>query len=558
MPEVLDIGSGKQLFVGPWANDGRDAHLVASMQNVEMTMHPARVTGERLVVNDRPWEGTGILDMRQFVLRDGERFRMYYSALPNHFVSDDPNDPRKNLWKRPHNRILCYAESDDGIHWTKPDLGLCEWRGSTRNNILIPNPGFPYAFSEVEGATVFVDPAASSPDEAYKMFVKISPVGEGGTEEKGATPYEPKESLPKGQYAFGSPDGIHWRLLSEKRVNAGPHADTQYSVFWDDRIGKYVQYSRYRKTSPEQIAYYRRTYPGAFRDDDANLIRKILFVGRAASDDFINWSEEELVFGPDEIDNANLPEGLNRLDFYGGNIAKYSEAPDVYIGLPNAYYHWKIDPTRKWWSGKYVELPATMDAQLITSRDGIHWNRTPRRKAFIPTGLEGSFWSKQIYPDGNAIRVGDELWFYFAGLDVGHKEQSLKESHGARSRAVLRLDGFISADAAYTGGELTSYPLVFTGDRLQLNVDTGAGGVAKVEIQDESGRPIEGYAEADSDEINGNYTHVVASWRGSPDVSSLASAPIRLRFVMRDTQLYSFQFVSAEDAAGASASGEGD
>ncbi len=64
-----------------------------------------------------------------------------------------------------------------------------------------------------------------------------------------------------------------------------------------------------------------------------------------------------------------------------------------------------------------------------------------------------------------------------------------------------------------------------------------------MEIQDESGRPLEGFRAADADEINGNYLRVAASWRGRPDVSSLAGQPVRLRFVMRDARLYSFQFV---------------
>ena len=183
-----------------------------------------------------------------------------------------------------------------------------------------------------------------------------------------------------------------------------------------------------------------------------------------------------------------------------------------------------------------------MDVQLVTSRDGIHWSRTPGRKPFIRLGPEGTFWSKTIWPDGNAIRVGDELWFYFAGLDVHHKEQSLKPSSGARGRAVLRLDGFLSADAAYTGGELTTKPLIFSGDRLELNVDTGAGGTVRVEIQDESGEPVEGFTAAEADEINGNYLRVPVTWNGNRDVGPLAGRPIRLRFVMRDAKLYSFRF----------------
>ncbi len=536
----LAIGSDKQLFIGPWAEDGRDAHLVASMKNVEMVMHPARVTGERLVENERPWEGTGMLDMRQYVIKDGDKFRMYYNTLPHHFVSPDPKDPRKNIWGRPYNRILCYATSDDGIHWRKPNLGLCEWEGSRENNILLPNDAFPYVFSELDGPCVFVDENAESPDEKYKMFVKISPVrGKPTRSDEGPIPVRVTKELPKGQYAFASADGIHWRLMVPKKMNPSA-SDTQFSLFWDERIGKYVQYTRVKPQDPAQIAYYKKHfkgYPGRTR---------VLKVGRAVSDDFLNWGKEQVVLEPDAVDRANSPEGLTRMDFYGGNVTPYGEAPGIYIGLPNAYYHWKFDLTRKWWNNKFIQEPSTMDVQLVTSRDGIHWNRTPKRRPFIALGLEGTFWSKQIYPDGNAIRVGDELWFYFAGLDVHHKEQSQKKSHGARGRAVLRLDGFISARAAYTGGELVTKPLVFAGETLRLNVDTGAGGTVKVEILDEAGKPIKGFTEADADVINGNYIRTTASWKGKTDVSALAGKPVRLRFVMRDTDLYSFQFLAGK------------
>ncbi|MCP4643836.1 MAG: hypothetical protein GY851_25565 [bacterium] len=532
----LNIGSGKQLFLGPWADDGRDDYLVESMAGIEMTMNEARVTGERLIVQDKPWEGAGILDMRQFVLKDGDRFRMYYSALPFHKVVADmtKKQPAANLWKRPYQRILCYAESADGIHWEKPNLGLCEWEGARENNILFPNDTFDYVFSEMEGASVFIDPVATSPETKYKMFVKISPVGKGGTEDKGPIPVVGEKALKKGQYAFGSPDGIHWTLLKPEKVNPG-HDDTQFSVFWDECIGKYVQYTRIKVRNEPQVAHYKALYGDKGRDTD-------LHVGRAVSDDFLNWGPETTVLAPDEKDRAGAPEGVTPIDFYGGNMSRYDEAPNAYIGLPNAYYHWALDPVRKWWSGKRVQLPGTLDVQLVTSRDGIHWHRTPKRKPFIRVGPEGTFWSKTLWPDGNAIRVGDELWFYFAGLDVSHKEQSLLPSSGARGRAVLRLDGFISANAAYTGGELVTRPLVFDGGCLQLNMDAGAGGTVEVCVLDEDGEPIPGFTVNDADALTGNSVGAVATWNGDPDVSALAGRTVKLRFLMRDAGLYSFQF----------------
>ena len=156
---------------------------------------------------------------------------MYYNVLPHHFVSTDPKDPRKNVWGRPYNRVLCYAESQDGIHWTKTNLGLCEWDGSRENNILLPNDDFEYVFSETDGPCVFIDPNARTPDEKYKMFIKVSPVsGKPQQSDEGPIPVRATKQLRKAQYAFASRDGIRWRLMSTKRANAGPKNDTADSV----------------------------------------------------------------------------------------------------------------------------------------------------------------------------------------------------------------------------------------------------------------------------------------------------------------------------------------
>ena len=196
-------------------------------------------------------------------------------------------------------------------------------------------------------------------------------------------------------------------------------------------------------------------------------------------------------------------------------------------------------------SGSLVQTPGKIDIQLATSRDGIHWHRAPGRKPFICLGPEGTFWSGMVFTRSRCFRMGDDLWFFFSGYNISHSGAELdfiKPERGA-GRAVLRLDGFISADSAYTGGELITRPLIFSGRKLELNVATGAGGTVKVEIQDEAGKPIKGFTEADADEINGNYIRVPASWDRSTDVAGLAGKPIKIRFLMRDCKLYAFQFV---------------
>ena len=89
---------------------------------------------------------------------------------------------------------------------------------------------------------------------------------------------------------------------------------------------------------------------------------------------------------------------------------------------------------------------------------------------------------------------------------------------------------------------MTTRPLIFSGNRLQLNVDTSAGGICRVELQDLDGNPIDGFALEDADEINGNYIRVRASWKGSADVGKLAGTPVKLRFYLRNAKLFSFLF----------------
>ena len=110
---------------------------------------------------------------------------------------------------------------------------------------------------------MFIDPNAKSPDEKYKMFIKVSSVrGKPKRNDRGPIPVRVTKHLPKAQYAFTSSDGIRWRLLSTQKANPGPKNDTAFSVFWDDRIDQYVQYTRVWMPAPEQVAYYRRTHKG--------------------------------------------------------------------------------------------------------------------------------------------------------------------------------------------------------------------------------------------------------------------------------------------------------
>ena len=95
------------------------------------------------------------------------------------------------------------------------------------------------------------------------------------------------------------------------------------------------------------------------------------------------------------------------------------------------------------------------------------------------------------------------------------------------------------------GGPRSLAPSAGPEEATEGRVSASAGGTVRVEIQDEAGEPHEGFTAAEADEINGNYVRVPVTWDGNGDVGPLAGKPIRLRFVMRDAKLYSFQFLPA-------------
>jgi hypothetical protein len=114
--------------------------------------------------------------------------------------------------------------------------------------------------------------------------------------------------------------------------------------------------------------------------------------------------------------------------------------------------------------------------------------------------------------------------------------------HRSGSDYFLRIDGFVSATADAERGELITKPLTFKGGTLTLNLSTTARGSAQVEIQDADGKPIEGFALDDCIPLIGDTIAMDVKWKGNPSLSSLAGKPVRLRFVMKECDLYSLVF----------------
>jgi hypothetical protein len=455
--EVLDLGSRRELFV--------DHFLIEKMDDVRLKLHEPERAGIA-VKFDRAWEGP--FSAYTTVIKDGDLYRMYYRGLPT--ASRDGSK----------NEAVCYAESKDGIAWTKPNLNLFEFKGTSENNILLTNHPFTHNFSP------FLDDRPGAPPaERYKALAGLSP---------------------KGLHAFKSADGIHWGPMQAGAVFTNGAFDSQNVAFWSAAEQQYLCYFRTFKKVGE-----------GFR-----------WISRTSSKDFLHWTE------PVEMEFGNTPPE----HLYTSGTHPYFRAPHIYIALAKRFFPTKAAlPAEK--ARALVSNPgyrvASSDSVFMSTRGGGHFDRT-FMEAFIRPGPDPEDWvCRDNTPALGVVPANAREMFIYR---LSHYAQP--SNHMARY--TLRTDGFVSVNAPYAGGELLTRLFKFSGDKLEVNFATSAAGGLRVELQDESGKPIPGYALADCPEIIGDEIDRVIAWSAGADVGKLAGKPVRLRFSLKDADLYSLRF----------------
>jgi len=456
--QVVQLGSQRELFV--------DHYLIGRMEGAELRLHEPRREGVA-VKFDRPWEGA--FSCYTTVLKDGGVYRMYYRGLPS-ATRDDSAEA-----------VVCYAESPDGITWTKPNLGLVTIRGTRDNNVVLTNAPFAHNFSPL------LDNRPGVPEaERYKAVAGDSK---------------------QGLHAFKSADGIHWSPLQAGAVFTNGVFDSQNVAFWSAAEQEYVCYFRTWKQVGKE----------GFR-----------WISRTTSKDFVHWtSPQEMDFGDTE------PEHL-----YTNGTHPYYRAPQIYLALAKRFFPTKAalpaDQARALVNDPGYRV-ASSDSVFFTSRGGNRYDRT-FMEAFLRPGPSPADWvARDNTPALGVVPANAREMFLYR---VSHYAQPT--CHMARYS--LRVDGFVSVHAPFQGGELVTKPFTFSGSKLEVNFETSAAGGMRVEIQDEAGNPCPGFALADCPEVIGDDIEHVVSWKAGTGVASVAGKTVRLRFALRDADLYSLRF----------------
>lgn len=452
-PPVVEIGSRRELFV--------DEFIIDTLQGAQLRLHHP-TPREVAITYDAPNEGNTSSYVRVFA--DGDRFRMYYRG--SHYDWPTGKDTHQ---------VTCYAESTDAIHWTRPELDLFEFNGSKRNNIVWTGRGA-HNFAPFKDT----NPACKA-DARYKAV--------GGSDAKGLHP-------------FGSPDGIHWRRLSDKPVITEGRFDSQNVAFWDAVRGRYVDFHR-------------------------AAVNKVRSIRTCTSNDFLHWSATQAI----DLGDAE-PQHL-----YTNATIAYERAPHIFLSFPKRFV-----PSRPqaYQPRPEHDFPGVSDGVLMASRDGVKWNRWD--EAFLRPGQNVHRWWQR----NNEIAWG--LLTTVSDLPDKRPELSLYATENYYNnpcrlrRFTLRVDGFVSVNASYKGGQVTTVPLRFQGNELEINYATSAAGSVRCALLDESGAPLEGYALEDCEEIYGDQLGRVVRWKGSTEVGALAGKTLRLQVALRDADLYSFRF----------------
>ncbi len=455
-----------------------DDFLLGHLDQVERVIHqPKKYAGNPVIPSDGPADGPDI-EMRDAPCWDEQEkvWKAWYMA------DGDDND------------ATAFARSHDGIHWEKPALNLVRSKRGTSNN-LVRVLGHPNALLQ----HVLIDPGAP-PERRYKAMV-------------GAIDRRPAVSA----------DGYTFTLLDVPPILS----QDESHLTWDSLQKQWLL------TVKHNGPFGRSVYLSTSRD-------------------FEHWSKPELIFHADALDQVlgaqhireieanprmwrptvNHPSEYNT-EIYNMPIFVYE---GLYIGLPTYLEtSGRIPPPRGNQDG-------TNSVKLACSRDLREWTKVGDRRHFIPVSElgHGGLDTGQILAASHPIRMGDELWFYYSGIDVRHRDvPASEEFHGGIGLAILRLDGFVSFRAGAAEGRVETRPVRLNGGRMYVNAAVQNRLCA--EITDASSlHVLDGWGRSQCVPVAGDHLRAELRWQGHASLKELAGRSVRIRFFLQDAEIYSF------------------
>ena len=454
---------------------------------------------------------------------DNGLYKTWYTLNPP--PESDPS-PHKDKVLPGHNPFVCYAESDDGLTWRQPKLGLYEYQGNKDNNIVYRGEDDQKARG-FQGGSVFVDP--SSKDERYKMFSLGFITDDEWDAFSRKYPGELDTMARRKDVAgfryhaavFGavSPDGIHWKSLPEPLMIQ--HSDTVNTCYYDLDLKKYVAYVRtwqLDQRSPSQGDAITDSWMGVGRRS----------IGRSFSDDFRHFTKPEIVIST----GADMPP--NHV-WYLNCKTTLPDAPDNHVMFP---WLWETENDGG-------------DVYLLSSPDGATWSQVPGGPV-VERGPIGGSGGGYVTCSGNLLEYPDGKWgLPYSGNPIPHKYpgRDLAQRKGLFP-GVPTVDGLATwpkgrlvALQADEEGEFATVAMMPPGRRIRLNAIVNPSGYIKVAVHlwgtkdDVAGRSFD-----DCDRLLGNALEMPVTWKGDADLDH-GGKPFMLRFKMKQAKLFGVEFL---------------
>ncbi len=475
-----------------------------------------RHSPDPVIAPDKPWEA--MLGWTS-VYRDAKtgKHQLWYQAYQERRVEDKV---MKN--------VVCYAESMDGITWTKPNLGLIPFYEIKDTNIVLL--GTREAYGERYCNSVIVDERDPDPARRYKMayYDWVPAKGEQGG---------------SGTHVAFSPDGIHWTKYAGSPIHKTGFGAKGLELPFEDE-GPYLEMPG-KNNSPRRIW----RVPSSMSDalDVLYDARLGLFVGygkmwtpwpdgslawkhgmgRFESKDFIHWSKPELILTVNDRDAAQLEFHTSPVFMHNGMYFSLNQILDRSVG--------------------------SMDAEFMCSRDGKHWDRSLQGSFAIPRGQPGRFDAGSVITNGTPVILEKEMRFYYGGYrgtaigGVGFNDprQSATDYHSGigmvttpRDRlAAITINPLVKVKKQpankprieNTIGNVTLKPLDLAAVKtITLNADASKGS-AWLEVLNEDGYRIRGFSKADAVPMISDDLDYAAAWKKR----KLADLPAGKKYVLR-------------------------
>ena len=459
-------------------------------RNLYLSMHQGRKHPQNPIV--RREEGRPDGARAQYlgtVLRQQGKFRMWYVAADKESFRDFSENGVMSGWR------VAYAESNDGIQWEKPNLGLVEYSGNRDNNLVLIDPP---KLSVIAGLSILYEPEDPDPSRRFKMMAAAPAEGSGTT----AVP-------------LYSGDGLRWRparetkLVEKRRGRWLAHRVATENL----AIREFIEHAGLYKWRGMYYLAGQQISPWVWLPDGQPCGR-VMTIFR--SHDFAHWSDtKSLSFvrygyrstATNEGEESHEPASVwNRGNVLLGTYGQFHGAP----GSP----------------------AHPMDLGLLISNDGVHFREPIPDFAFLPRGEPSSWEGGGLLQGQGFENVGQETYIWYGGWD---NDVTRPDTYGEIGLARWRRDGFgsLSPKNPAVPAALVTSPIQASGSaRIWVNADgLSERSWLRVELLDDRERPLAGYSGDDYASVRQSGLRESVSWKGKETIQDLSGAvKIRVGF----------------------------